>query len=134
MTGVGIVALSQGVAAVPESTGGPASAPSQNPLPQVSIQAGREAIAPRVHAFVGEALYLENDEAPARWNTPVCPSVAGLSRDEGEFVVTRLSQIARTAGVPLAGEQCSRVWYNSSPGSRERRNGDEPSDAFRAAR
>lgn len=109
MTGVWIVALSQGVAAVPESTGGAASAPAQNPLPQVTVQARREAIAPRVHAFVGEALYLENDEGPARWNTPVCPSVGGLPRDEGEFVVTRLSQIARTAGVPLAGEKCSPV-------------------------
>ena len=109
MTGIWIAAASEGMPAVPESTRGTTSAPSQNTLQQVTIQARREAIAPRLHAFVNEALYLENDEAPARWNTPVCPSVAGLPRDKGEFVVARLSQIARAAGVPLAGEQCSPV-------------------------
>ena len=43
----------------------------------------------------------------ARWTEPaVCPAVSGLPRDEGEFVLERLSEIARTAGVPLAGESC----------------------------
>ena len=76
-------------------------------LPQVTVQATRAAIAPRVRAFVTESLYLENDEGPARWNSPVCLAVVGLQHAQGEFVLARLSQIARAAGVPLADERCS---------------------------
>jgi len=42
-----------------------------------------------------------------RWGTRVCPAVVGFSKDGGEFIAARLSQIARTAGVPLGGEHCS---------------------------
>jgi hypothetical protein len=83
------------------------STPSQNALPQVTVQAQREAVAARVRAFVSESLYLENDAGPARWNSPVCPAVVGLQHDQGEFVLERLSQIAQAAGVPLAGERCT---------------------------
>jgi hypothetical protein len=76
-------------------------------LPEVTVQAKRAAIEPRVHSFVYDSLYLENDEGTARWNSPVCPEVVGLSHDQGEFILARLSQVARAAGVPLAGVGCS---------------------------
>ena len=84
----------------------PADTPPGDTVPQVTVHAQREAIEPRVQRFVNEYLYLENDEGPARWTSQVCPSVVGLSREEGEFILQRISQIARDAGVPLAGEQC----------------------------
>jgi hypothetical protein len=75
-------------------------------VPQVTVHAQREAIEPRVKRFVDEYFYLENDEGPARWISQVCPSVVGMTRGEGEFILLRLSRIAREVGVPLAGEQC----------------------------
>ena len=82
-------------------------AQSDSPTPQVTIDAQRKAIEPRVRAFVNEYLHVESDEGAARWRSPVCPTVLGLSRADGEFILARLSQIAREAGVPLAGEKCS---------------------------
>src|SRR6185437_12333226 len=77
-------------------------AQSDSPTPpQVTIDAQRKAIEPRVRAFVNEYLHVESEEGPARWRSPVCPTVLGLSRDDGEFILARLSQIAREAGVPL---------------------------------
>src|SRR5689334_1576120 len=78
------------------------------PLPEVTVQAQREALEPRVRAFVNRSLYLENDEGAPRWETRVCPTVMGLSKDEGEFILSRLSQIGRKVGVPLDGEDCAK--------------------------
>ena len=77
------------------------------PLPEVTVQAKRNLIEPQVRQFVNGSLYLENDEAPARWISPICPAVAGLSHGEAEFMLARLSQIARAAGVPLDRERCT---------------------------
>jgi hypothetical protein len=85
----------------------PTAAPASDSLPQITVRARRHAIEEQVHRFVNDILYLENDEGPARWSSPVCPTVAGLAREEGEFVLQRLSQVGRTAGVPLADEKCS---------------------------
>lgn len=47
-----------------------------------------------------------------RWAaSAVCPLVSGLSRQDGEFILERLSDVARTAGVPLAGEDCRPNLY-----------------------
>jgi hypothetical protein len=92
----------------------PLSQPSDNGasqtdyrLPQVTVQANRDAIEPQVRAFVNDFVYLDNDEAPERWNSPVCPAVVGLSHDETEFMLARLSQTARAAGVPLGDSHCA---------------------------
>jgi hypothetical protein len=86
---------------------GNTSAQHDRTLPEITIQARRDQIKAKVRSFVNGSLYLENEEAPARWNSPVCPTVIGLSRDDGEFILARLSQIARAAGVPLGGERCA---------------------------
>jgi hypothetical protein len=46
-----------------------------------------------------------------RWNAPICPLVAGLSREAGEFMLARLSQIARDSHAPLAAEHCRPNLY-----------------------
>lgn len=107
LSGLVFLAAFQVMADPSENTGGAASTPSQDVLPQITVEAQREALAPRVRAFVSESLYLENGEGAGRWNSPVCPSVVGLQHDQGEFVLARLSQIAQAAGVPLAGERCT---------------------------
>jgi len=45
-------------------------------------------------------------EYPPRWFAPVCPLVTGLPRDQGEFVLWRLTEIAAAAGSQLGGEKC----------------------------
>ena len=45
-------------------------------------------------------------ESLVRWNKPICPLVAGIPAEQGEFVLQRISQAARDAGAELAGEKC----------------------------
>ncbi len=80
-------------------------------LQEVTVTAKRLSIAPAVRAFVNQIASRENREGLARWDTPVCPTVMGLPREEVEFVLGRISEIARAAGVPMAGESCNPNLY-----------------------
>lgn len=51
------------------------------------------------------------DDSLSRWNSPICPLVAGLPREQGEFVLARLSQIVIAAKASLAGEHCKPNFY-----------------------
>jgi hypothetical protein len=62
--------------------------------------------------LVASATSAAVDAPTARWAAlPVCPLVSGLSREDGEFILARISEIARQAGVPLAGEDCRPNLY-----------------------
>jgi hypothetical protein len=80
-------------------------------LSEVIIKAQRAQLVPRVSNFVYQVAGLENEESLSRWQEPVCPLVTGLPRQEGEFVLGRVSEIARAAAVPLAGEHCKPNLY-----------------------
>ena len=54
--------------------------------------------------FSVEANYM-NESLP-RWDEPVCPLVAGLPRDQGEYILARITQVAAAAHAPLAGRHC----------------------------
>jgi hypothetical protein len=84
---------------------GSAAAQSSAPT-EVTVTASREALAPRVLKFVNQIAVRQNDEGLPRWQDPVCPLITGLPRQEGEFTLGRISQIATAAKVPLAGEHC----------------------------
>jgi hypothetical protein len=45
-------------------------------------------------------------ESLVRWNKPVCPLVAGIPADQGEFILHRISQAVRDAGAQLDDEEC----------------------------
>jgi hypothetical protein len=66
----------------------------------------RNALVQRAATFVYGIQGLENDSGVPRWQTPLCPLVWGLPPQQSEFVLARISEIARAAGVRLAGEQC----------------------------
>ena len=88
----------------------PASPGAADPPPAVTIEAQRyrEQLRPEVNEFVHATIVKpHSDESLLRWNSPVCPLVAGMKREQGEFVLRRLSQVARAAKAPLAGEQCT---------------------------
>jgi hypothetical protein len=85
----------------------PPEASGTSAMPQVTVEARRAALQHQLYEYVTTITRTQHtDEALHRWNYPVCPEVLGLSRDEGEFILARLSQIARAAGAPLDGEHC----------------------------
>jgi hypothetical protein len=94
------------------------SADTSEKLQEVTVTAHRIELEKRVSKFVNQIAATENEEGLPRWQKPVCPLVSGLPEQEGEFVLGRVSEIARAAGVPLAGEQCRPnlfVWVTSHP-------------------
>ena len=107
-----LVALSSlTVAASPDAT--PASPTDKNALDQITVvgQKERALVEHQVSSFVSAISAAPSRESLARWRTPICPLVAGLPRDHGEFVLTRISQVAMEAGVPLASERCRGNFY-----------------------
>ena len=81
------------------------------PQPEATKAAQRAELKPRIEEFVNEVTALEHEEGLPRWNHQLCPQVTGLSREEGEFILARISEVGRVAGVPLAGERCGPNLY-----------------------
>jgi hypothetical protein len=90
-------------------------AASADSLDQITVQArrDREKLKHEVNAFVSAVIVRSHSDASfERWTyVEVCPRVSGLNEAQGKFLVSRLSQIARTAGVPLAGENCKPNFF-----------------------
>jgi hypothetical protein len=89
------------------STAPDSSSNSMKKLDTVTIE-GRREIKHQIDDFVYGAVVTYMNDSLMRWDAPVCPIVAGLPSDQGEFILARLSQVARDAHVPLAGEHCKR--------------------------
>ena len=84
--------------------GGSAAAMDPGQLPEVEVHAGREALERQADRFVTELLAPQRpQESLSKWTTPVCPLVAGLSREAGETLLRALTTTWQSAGVPLAG-------------------------------
>lgn len=84
------------------------AAPDTATLDSVTIEAARQKreLRRRVDHYVASNVVTYLHDSLVRWNTPVCPLAAGLPRNMEEFILERISQIARAANVPLAGESC----------------------------
>jgi hypothetical protein len=80
-------------------------------LQEVTVTAHRAQLQARVSNFVDHIAAVANEEGLPRWQKPVCPLVSGLVRQDGEFILGRLSEIASAAGAPLAGENCHPNLY-----------------------
>jgi hypothetical protein len=98
------------IAAEPSSEPDAKAAPGK-PLEEVTVSAKREALAPRVTKFVGQISGSYYAEGVARWLDGVCPIVSGLPGPDSDFVRGRVSDAARAAGAPLAGENCRPNLY-----------------------
>ena len=87
---------------------------SENQLDSITVEAKkkeREELRLQVDQFVKTTVEQHAGESLARWNSQVCPLVAGLPRDQGEFMLRRLSQSVRNAGAPLAPENCKANFF-----------------------
>jgi hypothetical protein len=125
----------------------PAWAQDPAPVPQVTVEAQRDVAKFRhdVDAFASSAITKSFGESYMRWDHAVCPLVAGLKREEGEFVLHRLSDIARSAHAPLGKEDCKpnffvivtrnpstfiKLLWRRKPGIFDTRNGIAPVKRF----
>ena len=80
-------------------------------LPRITIEAKRR-LKQQVDRFVSSVVVRPIwRESLMRWNVPVCPQVQGLPGLFDAFIRTRITQIARSADVSLAGRQCSANFY-----------------------
>jgi hypothetical protein len=78
------------------------------PLAEVTIEAQRQALEHRLSNFVASITQESGSfESLARWHRKICPAAAGLTQDQGDFVLGRISAIATTTGAPLAPEKCA---------------------------
>lgn len=89
---------------------GPATARPQetvNPadtIDTVEVTARREAMRKAIYTFVQNVTRFDGENV-ARWRFPICPSVAGVAAEHGEFMRARIVEIATSAGAPLARDQ-----------------------------
>jgi hypothetical protein len=84
-------------------------------LESVTVEAARhrEALEQQVKTFVSGVASKPYDAPLARWQSvvPICPLVAGLSKEDGEYILMRVSQIAAAAGAPLGKQHCKPNFY-----------------------
>ncbi len=103
------LAAAQAAGQATPAPGAAAPGVSGKPLPQITVEADRVKLQHRLFTFVSSiSRAIPRDESLRRWQVPICPLVAGLTQDEGEFMLARLSQIVREAGAPLDKEHCVR--------------------------
>lgn len=86
---------------------------SDNKLSTITVEAQRESLQRQVRTFVSAIAMQRFGDSLARWEKPtaICPQVAGLPREDGEFILARLSRIALVAGAPLGSERCRANFY-----------------------
>jgi hypothetical protein len=68
-----------------------------------------DALERRVAAFVRAVTRnsgMSGEGSLVRWNTPICPLVAGLTAEDVKIISDRLAQIGASAGAPLARAPC----------------------------
>jgi hypothetical protein len=70
---------------------------------------GKRELTKKINTFVNQLTDFDAGDPArglARWEQHVCPLVAGLPAQYGEYILARLSDIAQAAGAPLAGRHC----------------------------
>jgi hypothetical protein len=98
------------------SLAGDSSAPAQSSqapkgqLDTITVEAARDrkAIERKVSSFVSGIAVAPYEQSLANWQSsdPLCPLVAGMPHDDGEYMLARISKIAKAAGAPLGEENC----------------------------
>jgi hypothetical protein len=93
----------------------PPAATQNSAIDSTIVEAPRDraAVERQVRAFVSAIAVKPGDESLARWQVqiPMCPLVAGMPNQDGEFILTRISRIAATAGAPIAPANCKANLY-----------------------
>jgi hypothetical protein len=99
----------QPAASAVESSSSSAPAGAVRRSSEVIVTGDRAEFETKISGFVNQLTdfeYGDSNRGLARWQEPVCPLVTGLPKDMAEYVLLRVSEIARAAAAPLAGEKC----------------------------
>ena len=84
------------------------SSDSRQAMDSVTVEAKRDGhLKSQISEFVAGLVVRYGNGSLERWNTPICPLVAGLPSERGEFILARVSQVARDSHAPLAAEHCT---------------------------
>ncbi len=84
------------------------------PLQEVTVTAQRAKLVDRLTEFVSKISGPQFDGGLPLWSPPVCPRLPArvwLAQDENEFIVGRVSDIARVGRVPFARGKCHPNLY-----------------------
>lgn len=144
---VSVALCSLALAAFQRAGADPPNPVAKAALPSITIQASREreAVRRRVDEFVAAVIVRPSNETLMRWDTPICPLVAGLPKAWGEFILGHISQAAVDARAPLAGAKCRpnlyvvasavpeqllKAWWKREPWMYDRRHGIGPVMSF----
>jgi hypothetical protein len=110
-----VVALAVAFGAHAQGSGGssdtttPGSSAKPSPsetLQEVTVTAQRATLSKRVTAFVGKITKPLLEGGLTLWHRPVCALVSGVTQEEGEFILERISDVARADHIPLGSENC----------------------------
>jgi hypothetical protein len=112
---IGLLALSLLAVVATAAPPGPPTQQSKAELDEITVKAKRDRamLERRVKTFVSGITATPFQNSLARWQKeiPICPAVAGMTHDHGEYMLSQLSQIAAAAGAPLAPERCKPNFY-----------------------
>ena len=84
-----------------------ADATQDKPTEEVIVEGTRPEVERRVNTFVTGVTHRGYAvESLVRWDQPICPLVAGIPANQGEFVLGRISQAALAVGAKLGPRDC----------------------------
>jgi hypothetical protein len=95
-------------AAAPSDQAPPSAPGTAGRSPEVIIT-GRAELERKITVFVDQLTDFDMGDPAhglARWQDSVCPLVSGASREQGEYILERVTEIGQAAGAPLAGTHC----------------------------
>jgi len=93
--------------AIPEASSRNPPDETRSTTDSVIIHGRREReVKEQISKYVSGAVFSYLNDSLERWNRPICPLVAGLPQERGEFILARISQIAKDSHAPLGPEQC----------------------------
>jgi hypothetical protein len=79
---------------------GPEASQSDITIETVQVTATREQLREAIVTFVSNVTRRDGENV-ARWNSPICPSVSGATPEQGEFIRSRILEIAASVRAPV---------------------------------
>jgi hypothetical protein len=90
----------------------PPAADTKANVNAITVESRRETLQRQVSEFVTSITVQTPDASLARWRIAICPLVSGLPPVQGDFIVSRLSEVAKSSSAPdVVPQKCSTNFY-----------------------
>lgn len=83
---------------------GPQVADTAQTIDTVEVTAQREKLRQAIVAFVSNITRWDGENV-ARWRMPVCPSVSGTTPEQGEYIRSRVLEVAASVNAPFSDDK-----------------------------